>query len=159
MKDVLRAFQLQDIPTFNRGSYQIDKIFCTFNLLHSIADIELRGYSTPIASDHQPIQVILSNSIDKQSKEMGFQRYLLSNNMHTVTKYLNYRYQMMKSMNIFKRMEKMVNQHYDKDEFNLIYHLITKINIKTEKKVRRHIDNVWSPILLQWKEELKQINL
>ena len=159
MKDVLRAFQLQDIPTYNRGSYQIDKIFCTSNLLHSIDGIELQGYSTPIASDHQPIQVILSNPINNQSKEMGSQRYLLSNNMHSVTKYLNYRYQMLKSLNIFKKIDNMVNQYCDKEEFNQIDQLITKINIKAEKKVRRQIDNGWSPILIQWKEELKQINL
>jgi hypothetical protein len=62
MKELLRKFGKHDISTSIRGRNQIDKIFCTKNLLEEITNAELLGFETPVSSDHQLIEITFENT-------------------------------------------------------------------------------------------------
>jgi hypothetical protein len=109
MKELLWKFGKHDISTYIRGSNQINKIFCTKNMLEEITNAEAVGFKTPVSSDHQPIKITLKiqNKNTDEQQQYNQQRTLISNNMQSVTKYINAKYQMMKAKNIFKRIEKI----------------------------------------------------
>jgi hypothetical protein len=76
MKEILRRFGKQDISTYVRGSNQINKLFCTKNLLEEITNSELFGYETPVSSDHQPIKMTIkiNNNNTNNSHQHNQQR-------------------------------------------------------------------------------------
>jgi hypothetical protein len=61
-------------------------MYATRDVSKDKIDANLQGYNTPIASDHQPIKIILKISgkevIEKKSKVSNVQQYALSENLH-----------------------------------------------------------------------------
>jgi hypothetical protein len=160
MKELLRKFGKHDISTYIRGNNQIDKIFCTKNLLEKITNAELLRFETPVSSDHQPTKINLKihNKNTDEQQQYNQQRTLISNNMQSVTKYINAKYQMMKAKNIFKRIEKIQESQSIKEELDEIDQTITEINLKAETKIRKVKDNGWSTKIPKLKQKLTQIN-
>jgi hypothetical protein len=160
MKELLRKFGKHDIATYIRGSNQIDKIFCTKNLLEEITNAELLGFETPVSSDHQPIEITLKiqNKNKDEQQQYNQQRTLTSNNMQSLTRYINAKYQMMKAKNIFKRIEKIQESRSIKEELDKIDQTITEINLKAETKIRKVKDNGWSTTIPKMKQKLTEIN-
>jgi hypothetical protein len=143
MKELLRKFGKHDISTYIRGSNQMDKIFCTKNLLEEITTAELLGFETPVSSDHQPIKITIKihNKNTDEQQQYNQQKTLISNNMQSVKKYINAKYQMTKAKNFFKRIEKIHESQSIKEELDKIDHTITEINLKAETKIRKVKDN------------------
>jgi hypothetical protein len=78
-------------------------------MLEEITNAELLGFETPGSSDHQPIKITLKIHCKNTEEQQQYnqQRTLISNNMQSVTKYINVKYQMMRVKNIFKKIEKI----------------------------------------------------
>ena len=162
MKDVLRRFGLHDIPTYSRGTHQIDKVFCSENITESIKTVEMLGYDTSIASDHQPIKLTLTLRAKSEDNMMDSQRFLFSNNAKSVTKYIQIKHKMLITQNIYKRIE-IADKHPEKHkdisrELQEIDQILTEISKKSEKKVRKMLDNGWNTEIPRLKAKLTQVN-
>jgi porphobilinogen deaminase len=84
--------------------------------------------------------------------------------MQSVTKYINAKYKMMKARNMFKRIEQIQKSTSIKEELDQIDQIITEINLKAEKKIRKIKDNGCITTipklnlkLIQWNRRIRQL--
>jgi hypothetical protein len=75
--------------------------------------------------------------------------------MTTITKYLQYKYNGMRSEKLFERIQAFSNGEGNDDEANIINSRIIQISLNAETRLRTYPDTGWNTQLPKLKQELK----
>jgi hypothetical protein len=155
LQKALEKYNLHHQDTYKHSHHILDKMLCTGYLYHQIVTAKMMGYQTLVTTDHQLLLVHykIQNQSDNQSNSRECK--LISSNMTTITKYLQYKYNGMRSEKLFERIQAFSNGEGNDDEANIINSRIIQISLNAETRLRTYPDTGWNTQLPKLKQELK----
>jgi exonuclease III len=156
--NALEKYNLHHQDTYKHSHHILDKILCTRDLYHQIVKAKLMGYQTSVTTDHQPLLVHYKIQKQPDNHSNSMERKLISSNITTVTKYLQYKNNRMCSERLFKRIQAFSHWEGTEDKANIINSRIIQIILDAETRLRTYLDTGWNTQLPKLKQELKAAN-